>query len=276
MNARSFSIFSFVILYTVIGFGTEAAKAADNTGNQKSNATWTRRVISQQELERVSQRDMDLSPSVSLRILAKLNARDFDYIAQDIRDGKPIKVPNDFTAFKTWTPLREIHPGCGRSAQIHSDCQRLTLYRLVRKGPVGGGHIYLRRENRGYDQGGPVYRKGKGYKPRVQELSERLWAARANAMGVESLRDCLDTRRGHRERTLLARLHKPADLFGHETVRVGDSGHTGSDCELAGSHTVDFSAKPLQLYSSRIAVQSGRQSCCAGVEGVAGPFKSGP
>ena len=110
MNARSFSIFSFVILYTVIGFGTEAAKAADNTGNQKSNATWTRRVISQQELERVSQRDMDLSPSVSLRILAKLNARDFDYIAQDIRDGKPIKVPNDFTAFKTWTPLEKFIP----------------------------------------------------------------------------------------------------------------------------------------------------------------------
>ncbi|MGA2404299.1 MAG: L,D-transpeptidase, partial [Syntrophobacteraceae bacterium] len=110
MKARSFSIFSYAVLCAVIGFNTGAANSADNTGNQKSNATWTQRAISEQELESVSQRDRDLSPSISLRILAKLNARDFDYIAQDIRDGKPIKVPNDFTAFKTWTPLEKFIP----------------------------------------------------------------------------------------------------------------------------------------------------------------------
>ncbi len=110
MNARSISIFMLAILYTVIGFGTGAAKAAGNTGYQKPNLTWTYRVITANELEKVARKDMDLSPSASLRILAKLNARDFDYIAQDIRDGKPIKVPNDFTAFKTWTPLAKFIP----------------------------------------------------------------------------------------------------------------------------------------------------------------------
>ncbi len=110
MNVRSFSIFLFAISYAVIAFGTAAVKAADNSGNHKSKEAWTFRVITEKELERVFQKDMDLSPSVSLRILAKLNARDFDYIAQDIHDGTPIKVPNDFTAFKTWTPLEKFIP----------------------------------------------------------------------------------------------------------------------------------------------------------------------
>ncbi len=110
MNVRSSCIFLFAVSYAFIGFLTGAAKAADNAGNKKSNEAWTVRVITENELERVSQRDRDLSPSVSLRILAKLNARDFDYIAQDIRDGTPIKVPNDFNAFKTWTPLEKFIP----------------------------------------------------------------------------------------------------------------------------------------------------------------------
>jgi len=108
MNARIFYVLMIVssFLYTVIWPGLGAANDADgNSASPKSNLTWTQRVINDKELEAISQRDMDLSPSASRRLLAKLNARDFDYIAQDIRDGKPIRVPNDFTAFKSWTPL---------------------------------------------------------------------------------------------------------------------------------------------------------------------------
>jgi len=111
MNARRSSIYLLAVLYALIGLGAVAANAADdNNRNSKPNVTWTKRVITEKELEGLSRKDMDLSPSASLRILAKLNARDFDYIAQDIRDGNPIKVPNDFTAFKTWTPLPKYIP----------------------------------------------------------------------------------------------------------------------------------------------------------------------
>jgi hypothetical protein len=94
----------------LIGFGTATGRADENVVHRKTNETWTVRVISEKELERLYQKDKTLSPSVSLRILAKLNARDFDYIAQDIRDGKPIKVPNDFNAFRSWTPLQKYIP----------------------------------------------------------------------------------------------------------------------------------------------------------------------
>ncbi len=48
--------------------------------------------------------------STGIHLRDKLNARDSTYIAPDIRDGTPIKVPNDFTAFKTWTPLDKLIP----------------------------------------------------------------------------------------------------------------------------------------------------------------------
>ena len=256
MSVR-FLYFCLRVSYAAVGFGTVAVKAADNTGNHKSKDTWTLRVITEKELEWVFQKDRDLSPSISMRILAKLNARDFDYIAQDIRDGTPIKVPNDFTAFKTWTPLERFIPDVADLPEIHTHCQRFTLYRLVRKRQACWGHVYLRRESGWHDQGGPLYGKGKGYKPRIQELSKCMGAACADALGFEGLRYRLDTRRGHSERTLFARVHQPADLSGGETVRLGDPGDTDSYRELAGKRTVGFSAKPLQLYSARIGVQCG-------------------
>ena len=141
MNVRSFSIFLFAILYFVVGFGAGAAKAADDNRNHKSNATWTVRVITEKDLERVFQKDMDLSPSVSLRILAKLNARDFDYIAQDIRDGIPIKVPNDFTAFKTWTPLEKFIPDVADLPRFILIVKDLPYIGWYERGRLVGTHI---------------------------------------------------------------------------------------------------------------------------------------
>jgi hypothetical protein len=78
--------------------------------NGFSVSGWTERVFSQRELERLGDRDADLSPSAALRILAKLNARDFDYIQEDIRQGRPLKVPYDFSKFKNWSPLPKYMP----------------------------------------------------------------------------------------------------------------------------------------------------------------------
>jgi len=114
VKGRIFFVLSIVLslLYAVTWFGSGAA-SADESRNGKPNVGWTQRVITEKELESLSVRDMELSPDAGLRILAKLNARDFDYIAQDIRDRRPIRVPNDFSAFKNWTPLEKYIPEVG-------------------------------------------------------------------------------------------------------------------------------------------------------------------
>ncbi len=67
--------------------------------------TWTVRTVTEEELWRISDKDPELSPVICREILARLNARAHYYISEDIRNGQPMKVPNDFSAFRTWTPL---------------------------------------------------------------------------------------------------------------------------------------------------------------------------
>jgi len=79
-------------------------------GGHKLDMGWTFRVITQEELNRLGNKDPELSPSFSRAILARLNARARYYIAEDIEKGRPLKVPNDFKAFKHWTPMPKYIP----------------------------------------------------------------------------------------------------------------------------------------------------------------------
>lgn len=69
---------------------------------------WTHRVVAEGELMRLSEENPELSYSISKQILARLNVRAPYYIADDIRNGRPIKVPNDFSLYKNWTPLPRV------------------------------------------------------------------------------------------------------------------------------------------------------------------------
>jgi hypothetical protein len=70
-----------------------------------ANRGYTVRVVTEQELLRVHDRDKDLTLSRCWEILARLNNRASYYISHDVHDGRPLKVPDDFSAFKGWTPL---------------------------------------------------------------------------------------------------------------------------------------------------------------------------
>ncbi|MHC1742676.1 MAG: L,D-transpeptidase [Syntrophobacteraceae bacterium] len=75
-----------------------------------SNPGWTERVLTLEELDRLGSEDPELSPSVGTHLLARLNVIAPYYVADAVREGQPLKVPNDFSAFKHWTPLpRTLH-----------------------------------------------------------------------------------------------------------------------------------------------------------------------
>ena len=87
-----------------------AQESAPAASRKTPAAGWSVRVVTKQELQRVSEKDPELSPSVSKQILANLNARAPYYIEDDIEAGRPIKAPNDFEAYRNWTPLRRRIP----------------------------------------------------------------------------------------------------------------------------------------------------------------------
>lgn len=80
--------------------------------------SYTTRVITEEELWRISEKDPDLTPTLCRHILARLNIKAHYYISDDIEKGRPLKVPNDFSAYKSWTPLPAYVAGLSRVPKL--------------------------------------------------------------------------------------------------------------------------------------------------------------
>jgi hypothetical protein len=65
----------------------------------------TFRVVTEKELLRKRDKDRDMTLGRTWEILARLNHKAVHYITRDIKDGSPLYVPNDFSAYKAWTPV---------------------------------------------------------------------------------------------------------------------------------------------------------------------------
>lgn len=85
--------------------GTGNIQRKSPTAVNRLDMGWTERVITERELEKLSRKDPELSPSTARAILARLNNRAKYYIKEDIENGRPLKVPNNFSAFKYWSPM---------------------------------------------------------------------------------------------------------------------------------------------------------------------------
>lgn len=66
---------------------------------------WTQRVLTEDELTDLYLNDPQMTPEEAKRILARLNIRAPYHIAEDIREHRPLKIPNDFGYYKNWSPL---------------------------------------------------------------------------------------------------------------------------------------------------------------------------
>ena len=66
---------------------------------------WSERVVTEDELSNIERLDPSMTPSVTHQILARLNSKAEYCIYDDIRKSKPLRAPNDFRAYRNWTPL---------------------------------------------------------------------------------------------------------------------------------------------------------------------------
>lgn len=75
---------------------------------KRSDAGWTIRPITMDELDRLNQHDPELYPKAAMEILSRLNARARYHIAEDVKAGRPMKVPYNFNHYKGWSALPEF------------------------------------------------------------------------------------------------------------------------------------------------------------------------
>jgi len=80
---------------------------------------WTERKFTYEEMGDISEKYPELNSTVCLKILARLNTKAYYYISDDMRNGRPLKVPNDFRAYQGWTPLpRNLGEAVGASKLV--------------------------------------------------------------------------------------------------------------------------------------------------------------
>lgn len=76
-----------------------------HAGTDSRDLSWTERVVTDDELLNLEKSDPNLNINACREILSRLNAMESFYVRENIRNGHKLKVPNDFSAYKDWTPL---------------------------------------------------------------------------------------------------------------------------------------------------------------------------
>jgi hypothetical protein len=71
---------------------------------------WSERVVTEEELYGLSDLDPELTPLRVKEILARMNGKGGYLISEDINRGRKLRAPNDFRAFKNWSPMPKSVP----------------------------------------------------------------------------------------------------------------------------------------------------------------------
>ncbi|MDA8308277.1 MAG: L,D-transpeptidase [Deltaproteobacteria bacterium] len=73
--------------------------------SKRPDLSWTLRTVTETELVNLGMAKRAPGLNECLNILSKLNTQEPYYILKDMRQGKKLKVPDDFNAYRHWTPL---------------------------------------------------------------------------------------------------------------------------------------------------------------------------
>lgn len=71
----------------------------------RPDLSWTLRSVSEDELIGLGESNRAPGLNACLNILSRLNTEEPFYVLRDMRQGKKLKVPDDFNSYRNWTPL---------------------------------------------------------------------------------------------------------------------------------------------------------------------------
>ncbi len=97
MKATSLFLLALCLCFQPVGHACAASGGSD--------LAWTLRSVSEDELISLERAKRAPGLNACLQILSRLNTQEPFYILREMRAGKKIKVPNDFNAYRNWTPL---------------------------------------------------------------------------------------------------------------------------------------------------------------------------
>jgi hypothetical protein len=72
---------------------------------KEAKISTVRRVVTENELRALEQKDRELHFEKCIEILCRVNGKNKEYVKEDIKRKRALKVLKDFAAYKQWTPL---------------------------------------------------------------------------------------------------------------------------------------------------------------------------
>lgn len=161
------------------------------TQPESVDLSWAMRPVSTQELEMWAEKDPDLSPRACLEILSRLNLKGYLYIKKDIEQRRPLKVPNDFSAYLAWTPMPRRIAHVGEEARFILIVKDIPFLGWYERGSLKGDtHICIgkkpgwtkvgsyRVQEKDVDHISASYRNAYGspaWMPFAMRIYERVW-----------------------------------------------------------------------------------------------------
>jgi len=172
----------YALLLLVISglvLGCVSKRAAELSQTPVIDTGWTERTFGPEELKELTDRDLDLNPRLCLKILARLNLKDRVYIQEDMKKQKALKVPNDFRAYLTWTPMPRHIPqltGEPKFILMAKDIPFLGWYERGRL--VGDSYVCIGKK--------PEWTKAGLFKVR-EKVEDQISSSYRNAYGSPAL-----------------------------------------------------------------------------------------
>ena len=218
------------------------------------------RVITEAEISKLQAKDPYLTPTNVMDILARLNIRAKYYVAEDVKNKRPLKVPNDFSAYKDWTAMPLNVPALTTVPKLIVVVKDIPFIGWYEKGKLVGDAQICIGKQAPWTKAGLYEVLDKDAKHISQSYPERLRRAGPHALGATGLRPRVDTHGRHRSGKLFARVHQPAPGQFHRTVRMGRSQDPRADRRVPAGHGRNPEEKTVPTPSFSKAPASRRDS----------------
>jgi hypothetical protein len=166
------------------------------------------RAVSEGELLDACERDPELTPGACHDILARLNIKDPAYIRKDVAKGIVLTVPNDFSSYKTWTPLPRHLPQVARVGKFVLVVKNIPFLGWYEKGRLKGDTQICIGKKREWTRAGlysvmdkdpdhisQSYRSAMGYPalmPFALQIYGRVWVHGGDVVGGYCSHGCIN------------------------------------------------------------------------------------
>ena len=181
----------------------------------RKDVSTVRRVITENEVRKLAEKDPALEFYRCIEILCRLNKKDKEYIREDMKLKRPLIVPRDFSSYKDWSPLPGNIAGAGKYPKLIVVVKNIQFLGWYQNGKrvgdtyvcIGKMNTWTRRGMYSVKEKDPrhmsTYPNAYGYPaymPDALHIYDRVWIHTGDVIGPNCSHGCINVPIAHAEK----------------------------------------------------------------------------